>query len=125
MPRIKRSRLSQSLKSTFAALLSIVLLLIAISHLATYAETGITAVLLFALAEIVIAVLFLLRVPGDVPAARAVRPPPRRERRFRLRRNGGVGIDGVGAGDVRDVFAVLNAKLARLLTSKNRYERSP
>lgn len=63
MPPVKRSHLSQSLKSTFGALLSVLLLLIAISHLATFAETGITAVLLFSLAEIVIAVMFLLRVP--------------------------------------------------------------
>ncbi|WP_332671060.1 hypothetical protein [Aromatoleum sp.] len=63
MPRVKCSRLSRSLQSTFGALLSVVLLLIAISHLATFAETGITAVLLFSLAEIVIAVMFLLRVP--------------------------------------------------------------
>ena len=63
MTHSKRSSLSPQIQSTIGAIFSVLLLLIAISHLAAFAETGITSVLLFSLAEIVIAVLFLLRMP--------------------------------------------------------------
>lgn len=61
--RSRRARVSRQIQSAVGALLSVVLLLFAISHLETYAETGLTSVLLFSLAEIVIAILFMLRVP--------------------------------------------------------------
>lgn len=63
MAIFRRSGLSRTVQSAAGALLSVVLLLLAISHLEAFAETGLTSVLLFSLAEIVIAVLFMLRVP--------------------------------------------------------------
>ena len=59
-----KNSLSPQIQSTLGAVFSVLLQLFAISHLAAFAETGITSVLLFGIAETVIAVLFLLRIPA-------------------------------------------------------------
>lgn len=63
MIRTHKKTFSPQIQSTIGAIFSALLLLFAISHLAAFAATGITSVLLFSLAETVIAVLFLLRMP--------------------------------------------------------------
>jgi len=60
----RKNTLSPQIQSTLGAVFSALLQLFAISHLAAFAETGITSVLLFGIAETVIAVLFLLRMPA-------------------------------------------------------------
>ncbi|CAI08223.1 hypothetical protein ebA3722 [Aromatoleum aromaticum EbN1] len=59
----QENSLSPQTQSTLGAISSALLLLFAISHLGAFAETGMTSKLLFSLAEIVIAVLVLLRMP--------------------------------------------------------------
>lgn len=59
----QNNSLSPQTQSTIGAIFSALLLLFAISHLGAFAETGMTSKLLFSLAEIVVAVVVLLRMP--------------------------------------------------------------
>lgn len=59
----QKNSLSPQTQSTIGAIFSALLLLFAISHLGAFAETGMTSKLLFSLAESVIAVVVLLRMP--------------------------------------------------------------
>lgn len=63
MTSVQKNSLSPQVQSTIGAIFSALLLLFAISHLGAFAETGMTSKLLFSLAEIVVAVLVLLRMP--------------------------------------------------------------
>ncbi|KON81873.1 hypothetical protein PA01_09985 [Azoarcus sp. PA01] len=63
MTHTQKNSLSPQTQSTIGAIFSALLLLFAISHLGAFAETGMTSKLLFSVAESVIAVLVLLRMP--------------------------------------------------------------
>jgi hypothetical protein len=58
------------------AILSAVCLLLAIAHLASYAESGAPIMLLFVIGEICIAVFFLLRIPTRHAGKDASRKDP-------------------------------------------------
>lgn len=65
MARTAHIRTSPQTQSITGAILATLWLLFAIAHLSTFGLTGKTSLLVFAIAETVVAVFFLLRTPID------------------------------------------------------------